>query len=230
VNDSRKPPTPDSETRVGRHYRGTRGADYFAYQSSSAEFAPRLEARKFLSHVRPTHAVVDFGCGDGSLLDLLPGRVKVGIEVNPAAQEAARSRGLTIVPSAADVEDGFADVVISNHALEHVLAPVAELRELLRILKPGGTLVIWLPLDDWRTQRTTQGSDPDHHLYAWTPRLIRNLLEEAGFSVTETRVVTHAWPPFTRHAARLPPAAFDAIAFLWSLVRRRRQLAAVASR
>jgi hypothetical protein len=43
----------------------------------------------------------------------------VGVEVNELARSAAQRRGLVIVSSTHELEDGIADVVISNHALEH---------------------------------------------------------------------------------------------------------------
>jgi hypothetical protein len=59
---------------------------------------------------------------------------------------------------------------------------------------------------------------------------MRNLLEEAGFSVISVRVITHAWPPRTARLSSLPRPLFDALCHVWSLLRRRRQLEAVARR
>jgi SAM-dependent methyltransferase len=212
-----------------RHYHGAAGARYFRYQRPIGELGGTLDRSKFEKHIRSSNTVVDFGCGGGSLLAGLSARSKIGVEPNePARAEAAR-RGINCVAFAAELEPGIADVVISNHALEHTLRPYDELRQLHRALKPGGKFVLWLPIDDWRSQRTV-GDDPNHHLHTWTPLLLRNLLDEAGFDVRECRVVTHAWPPFTTRLARLPKPVFDALAQLWARLRRRRQLMAVAVR
>jgi SAM-dependent methyltransferase len=214
--------------RVGQHYRGARAKAYFAYQAACGNLGADLDRWKFEPYIRPGDTVVDFGCGAGGLLAGLSAGRKVGVEVNELARSAAQRRGLVIVSSTHELEDGIADVVISNHALEHTLAPFDELRGLHRLLKPGGLLVLWLPLDDWRIQRTLM-KDPNHHLYTWTPLTLRNLLEEAGFEVRECSVAAHAWPPFTGRLIRLPTTAFDRLAVIWAVLRKRRQLMALAT-
>jgi SAM-dependent methyltransferase len=215
---------------VGRHYRGELGAEYFAWQGQGGRLSAEIEKAKFDRWVGPADVVVDFGCGSGHLLEVLPARSRIGIEPNRAAREEARSRGLEVVPSPAEVPDRQATVVISNHALEHTLSPWQELRELYRILEPGGRLVLWLPLDDWRRQRRPR-EDINHHLYTWTPLLLYNLLEEVGFEVERTRTVTHACPQFHELLFRLlPRPAFDLLARAWSFATRRRQVMALARR
>ncbi len=99
------------------------------------------------------------------------------------------------------------------------------------MLVPGGRIVLWLPLDDWRTQRGHQAPDRNHHLYAWTPLLLHNLLVEAGFEVLELRPVAYAFPPMLEKTIRvLPRAAFDLLARTVAVTRRRRQLMAVGRR
>lgn len=213
--------------RVGSHYRGAAASDYLAYQRAIGARGAELNRWKFEPHVKPSDTVVDFGCGTGGLLERLDAAVKVGVEVSEPAREEARLRGIEVVASTSELPDGHADVVISNHALEHTLSPLHELRGLRRVLKPSGKLVLWLPIDDWRAQRRAT-ADPNHHLYTWTPLLLANLLDEAGFQVLETRVVAHAWPPATARLARLPRPAFDALARVWAVLRRRRQVMAVA--
>ena len=221
--------TTGQSERVGRHYQGELGDDYYSWHRDVAQMGAELNLWKFRDHVRPDDVVVDFGCSGGELLAALPATRKIGVEVNAPALAVARERGIEAHESTADIESAVADVVISHHALEHTLNPLAELAGLRRVLKPGGRLVLWLPLDDWRSQRRAT-EDRNHHLWTWTPLNLRNLLSEAGFQVSECRVVTHGWPPGTRVLARrLPRRAFDALARVWGALGRRRQLMAVAS-
>lgn len=216
---------------VGRHYEGDAGAAYFSWQNAtSGRMGGRLNARKFNPHLRPDATVLDFGCGAGYMLEKLVAGKRIGIEPAAAARDAATSRGLHVVASATDLPPESVDAIVSNHALEHTLEPLRELRELGALLKPDGRLRLWVPIDDWRAQRNAMADDPNHHLYTWTPLLMRNLLEEAGLTVISVRVITHAWPPHTARLASLPRPAFDALCGVWSRVRRRRQLEAVASR
>jgi SAM-dependent methyltransferase len=217
--------------RVGSHYRGAAATDYLDYQRSIGALGAELNRPKFEPHVAPGDAVVDFGCGTGGLLAGLPAAHKAGVEVSEPARREAESRGLHVVAATAELDAESFDVAISNHALEHTLSPLDELRELRRVLRPGGRLVLWLPLDDWRAQRRPSDDDPNHHLYTWTPKLLANLLAEAGFERVECRVVTRAWPPRAALLVRLlPRPAFDALGRVWAVVRRRRQLAAIAYR
>jgi SAM-dependent methyltransferase len=215
--------------RVGQHYRGKLGDEYFAWQRQGADLGAELELHKFAPHVGPDATVVDFGCGAGYLLSLLGAREAVGVEPNEAARRDASERGLRVVAGTSELPEAFADVVISNHALEHTLHPLEELTGIRRVLKPDGRLVLWLPLDDWRTQRRVDPADINHHLYTWTPLLLSNLLAEAGFEVLETRIVAYAWPQLhDRLYHLLSRRAFDAVCVGWSVLRRRRQLMAVA--
>jgi SAM-dependent methyltransferase len=193
--------------------------------------AKRSRHTKLQNTVRPKDTVIDFGCGSGALLDLLPAGRKLGVEVSEQARQLARSRGYEVYTSSAELPAEIADVVISNHALEHTLHPRAELAELHRSLRPGGTFVLWLPLDDWRVQRSPSPDlDKDHHLYTWTPRLIGNLLRESSFNVGSAKVVSDAWPPRRAYSLyqALPRPLFRGLSFFSAVALRRRQLHVVA--
>ena len=105
--------------RVARDYQGAEGEQYYAYQSDANSARKQFETWKFEKYIAPTDTVVDFGCGAGLMLKYLTAAEKLGIEVNLAASADAARNGIETVSSASDISDEFADVVISNHALEH---------------------------------------------------------------------------------------------------------------
>lgn len=213
---------------MSERYQGREGEAYFAWQRGSGKVSAAVDVPVFQRYVGPADAVLDFGCGTGALLTVLESGPKFGVEVNAAARREADEEGITVVAATDELPAESIDVVISNHALEHVLDPLAELRLLEQVLKPGGRIVLRLPLDDWRAQRDP-ADDGNHHLFTWTPRLIANLLREAGFQVERAEVMTYAWPPRSAELVdRLPRPLFDLLARVTAVALRRRQLLVVA--
>ena len=107
--------------------------------------------------LEPGERVVDVGCGGG--IDSLiaakmvgPAGAVVGVDMTPAmlakARASAAAAGIDNVEfragfgEALPVEDGWADVVISNGVLNLMPDKDAALREMARVLKPGGRLQI----------------------------------------------------------------------------------------
>ena len=97
---------------------------------------------------------LDLGCGDGKLtgviLDWTGPRDLIGVDPDPFEAEAAHTTGLyeTVhtAPGGAIPElDSSFDFVISNSVLEHIpdLEPV--LREVARLLRPGGAFLFTVP-------------------------------------------------------------------------------------
>jgi SAM-dependent methyltransferase len=100
---------------------------------------------------------LDYGCGDGTFLGLLATQQRisaVGAEVQASIVEDCRRRfaGFDDVrfELVSDLEQGAAasyDVIYCMEVLEHVLDPDLLLRRFDRLLAPGGTLVISVPIE-----------------------------------------------------------------------------------
>jgi SAM-dependent methyltransferase len=208
------------------------GAAYFAWQKPAGRKAATYNRKFFAPFVQPEDRLLDFGCGGGYLLHTLSARSKTGVEINPAAQAEARGLGIEVAATLAELDGREFDVAISSHSLEHVANPYGALVSLRKLLRAGGKLVLLLPLDDWRNERLREpwnGPDINGHLYAWTPRLLGNLLAASGFRPDFIRVVKHIWPPrFDRLFWTVSPAVFDMAACLSSVLLRRRQIWAAA--
>jgi hypothetical protein len=97
-----------------------------------------------------------------------------------------------------------------------------------RKLKPGGMLVLVLPIDDWRAQRRWDPNDINHHLYTWTPMNLGHLLSEAGFRPEEMRVIRQTLMRGFHLFAKLPEPIFTGICSLYSRLRHRQELLATA--
>lgn len=183
--------TCSSQTTVANsHY----GAEYFSYQFElTGRFGGWANLSKFSRYIHPNMKVLEFGCGCGHLLANIECREKLGIEINPVARAEAERAGVRTVASAFAIEDNWADIIISNHALEHCQHPLQELNALLPKVVPGGTAVFVVPCEAIKSRY--RQNDPDHELYTWTPRTLANLFAEAGFTIVESKAYIHEWPP-----------------------------------
>lgn len=214
-------------------YQGAAGAKYFEWQNRIAEVAGNIEAQKFRNYVSRGDTVLDFGCGGGHVLRNLDCTRRVGVEINPYARAVADGLGIECYETPHSLDDNSFDVVISNHALEHVRFPIEVLYTLRRKLRPQGILVLCVPIDDWRAQLKYDPEDINHHLHTWTPQLLGNSLFEAGFLPNQfsINILTHAW--FRRIALihdRLPKSVFDFLCYTCAVLIKRRQLIAVAKK
>ncbi|RIL00858.1 MAG: methyltransferase type 11 [Proteobacteria bacterium] len=137
-------------------------------------------------------AILDAGCGTGGNLAQLEGRGRrVGLDYAPEALAGCRTRGLpelvrgsvTALPFA----DGSFGAVLSISVLYHewVRDPAAALRELRRVLAPGGLLLVDVP--GYRSL-TSPHDEAVMTARRFTAGELRALVEASGFEVLR---VTH---------------------------------------
>jgi SAM-dependent methyltransferase len=125
-------------------------------------------------------SLLDVGCGVGYFLRRIhaawPGRYQLhGIEYDPLAVEQARNSvpGVFGVGSVTDIAypDQSFDVVLNLSVLEHVPDDGKAMDELVRVLRPGGRLIVSVPCLDGLRSRSRlrnlgheQPGTPEHHV------------------------------------------------------------------
>ena len=215
---------------VSAHYGEEGGKKYLASQHELMKFGGWANRTKFEPYIKPTDAVLDFGCGAGYLLEQLDCAVKWGVEINPHAIPLAEAKGITVFTRTEDVPTHSVDVVISNHALEHTRRPLDEVSDLMRVLKPNGLLVIVVPCES--IERAFVANDINHHLYTWSPMNLGHLLLETGWTVLDVAPYRHKWPPqYQRIAKYGGRGLFNVLGTIWSYCSREvGQIRAVAQK
>ncbi|MDD5270474.1 MAG: class I SAM-dependent methyltransferase [Candidatus Omnitrophica bacterium] len=97
-------------------------------------------------------AVLDVGCGEGSLLRMLKekGNSVYGIDASQSGQEACRAKGVecAVVDISSEkfpLKDDSFDIVLCLETLEHLENPHHCVWEMKRVLKEGGTFIASIP-------------------------------------------------------------------------------------
>jgi len=94
-----------------------------------------------------TGTVLDIGCGTGDFLaEAKKNNWKtVGMEPSSKAKTSAKQKGICLVESYDELEDHYFDVITMWHVLEHVSDLENQIKELKRLVKPTGTIIIAVP-------------------------------------------------------------------------------------
>ena len=101
-------------------------------------------------HLTPDSRVLDLGCGRGGMVELFWREVALAAGLDPDARSLAEHRalGLPVVGARGEnmpfAAESF-DLVVCVWVLEHLRSPETVLREVRRVLRPGGHLVFLTP-------------------------------------------------------------------------------------
>jgi SAM-dependent methyltransferase len=135
--------------------------------------------RDVTRHFSPDTRLLDVGCGTAWLADHFADYT--GIDAAPEAVQAARERGRNVVEGDVSAALPFADAafdgVVLKDVLEHVPDSVAVVREVRRVLAPGGLVFASSP----DAQRWVW--DDYTHVRPFTRKAYRLLFADNGFSV-----------------------------------------------
>jgi SAM-dependent methyltransferase len=132
--------------------------------------------------------ILDVGCGTGAnLLMLSEYGDAEGVDVSEDALAFCRERGLEKVKLGAaeklPYDDGTFDLVTALDVVEHLDDDLAGLREMRRVLRPGGRVLLFVPtfMFLWGLQ-----DDVSNHRRRYRLPELRRVLEQAGFEVERT--------------------------------------------
>jgi len=150
-------------------------------------------AYEFLLPYATVRSVLEVGCGEGygtARFAEVAGRV-IGLDYDPAAVAHAAARYAT--PSflranlaALPVRDAALDVVATLQVIEHVWDHAQFVRECLRVLRPGGTLLVTTPNRLTFSPGRETPINP-YHTHEFTAAELSELLTRCGFTDLDVR-------------------------------------------
>lgn len=159
----------------------------------------------FVASLSKPGRVLNVGAHSGNLHPPLEARgyEVVGIDIDPAAAEVARRAGRTVLVTDllhAGFEPSSFEVVTLIHTLEHLEDPNAALREIARVLRPGGLLFINVPNRRGLLPRLMRdhwiGWVAHQHVWQFEPRTLEATVKRAGpFETVFLRAVGSMEPP-----------------------------------
>lgn len=129
--------------------------------------------------------ILDVGCGTGANLELLSefGQAE-GVDVSADALAFCRQRGLTHVKQGEAENLPYPDetfnLVTALDVVEHLDDDVAGLKEMRRVLRPGGRALLFVPAFQflWGVQ-----DDISHHRRRYTAKQLKKIVQDAGLEV-----------------------------------------------
>jgi SAM-dependent methyltransferase len=142
----------------------------------------------------PETKVLDFGCGLGDFLAYIrkdSGCQIYGLDFDPRLVEHLREiEGMNLISGElgdAGYEDQYFDLVTMWGALEHSFDPIRELKEVARILKPNGMVVVTTPNGESAVERIFKQNwffhNAPQHLYCFSRHTLEMIMDKAGLQM-----------------------------------------------
>lgn len=174
----------------------------------------KVQARRISTILRfldihPDDHVLDAGCGEGYLFSQCPGSARqVGVDISATALQIASARNTGVDWVRSDVHDmpfpsASFDKICCSEVIEHLLDPVSLLRELYRVCKPTGRVVITVP-----NEKTINKLKDLVFSMAWGSRLFSDIPRRTEWHLTEYTpelLLSQLKPFFTIERAKVLP-------------------------
>lgn len=165
-----------SKEYYASHY-GREFQDPKYYHLLSLFWKEAIFDRQHLQHLNPNLHILDYGCGIGQVSAALPN--VTFFDYSKFAVEFLRNQGKKAYGRVEDIPIKNFDYLLSSHSLEHSPTPSEELKSFHRYLKPGGKLILILPVEvDLKPHLLP---DSNQHFQCWTFQTITNFLWHCGW-------------------------------------------------
>jgi len=187
---------------MSKYYPGS----YYIPKNLSARLAKPysmlMEKRKAagISKYKKSGRILDVGCGAGDFLSVFDVKKweRFGLDISKeACTVAGKKLGKNIFHGElanCQFPNKYFDVITLNHVLEHMARPREEMNKIFRVLKDDGILFIRIPNIESTQFRITREFwlhlDVPRHIYFYSEKTARLLLEESGFRVIR---VSYLW-------------------------------------
>ncbi|MFN3550199.1 MAG: class I SAM-dependent methyltransferase [Endomicrobiia bacterium] len=147
-----------------------------------------------IQKIKKKGRILDIGCGNGYFLKIAKdfGWDVYGVEINPSAIKLAREKfGIQVEQkNLIEIKDEEFDVITLIDVLDFFMDPKKEIKEIKRILKKDGILIVRVRNGLWHCNLGKYkkffkffGLYPSVvHLYSFTPKTLKKLLQNVGFS------------------------------------------------
>lgn len=162
------------------------------------------------NQLNPELAVLDYGCGLGQVSASLSNATF--FDYSDYAVEFLIKMGKNALNHVEDIPQKHFDYLLSSHSLEHSPTPAEELKIFHRYLKPGGKLILILPIEV--NFNPSLEPDTNQHFQCWTFQTITNLLFYCGWRpIHQTRL----YGPFLLNTFRSITSRHQSVKFAYWL-------------
>ncbi|WP_188049263.1 bifunctional 2-polyprenyl-6-hydroxyphenol methylase/3-demethylubiquinol 3-O-methyltransferase UbiG [Flavobacterium sp. GP15] len=146
-----------------------------------------------INSVQPAKgSILDIGAGTGDFLSFVQqeGWQAIGVEPSEKAKAIAKKKGVSFVGNTIELENNSFDVISMWHVLEHVPDLDSQIKELKRLLKPNGTLIIAVPnfksFDAKHYGKFWAAFDVPIHFWHFSKTAIKLLFEQEEMKLVKT--------------------------------------------
>ncbi|WKN42316.1 class I SAM-dependent methyltransferase [Tunicatimonas pelagia] len=173
-------------THYEADYHGTRHKSHFNEDYYTAR--AKVALSKFFSNIPKDAKILDYGCGLGQNIYLLPNAK--GYDISTFGLDFCRAKGLDVTDDIEKIENDSFDYVFSSHVLEHHPHPKQMIEEMRSKLKKNHDLILVIPFE--KHGKSSFDLDLNQHLHMWNFRTINNLLITNGFKIKSNQYLRGA--------------------------------------